>query len=227
MTIKKLKFPTLMINTKTYIEASGKDAIKLARTVREVAKETGKNISLCVQASDICPTSMIHDVVLAQHLDIETPGGHTGKIHIKAIKENGAIGSLINHSENRIPFKQIAETIAILQESKMYAVVCVKTPREARRIAQLNPDAIAIEPPKLIGGDVSVTTANPSIISKSVEAVHKVNPSIPVLCGAGVKSGADVKKALELGAEGVLVASGVTKAKDKKKAILDLVKGLE
>ena len=224
--IKKMKFPTLMINTKTYSETSGKDAIALARIVREVAKNTKKNIVLCVQASDICQTSMVHEGVLAQHVDIQSPGSNTGKIHLKSLKENGAIGSLINHSENRIPFKHIAETIAILQESKLYAVVCVKTPREAKKVAKLSPDVIAIEPPKLIGGDVSVTNADPKIISKSVEAVHKINPNIPVLCGAGIKSGLDVKRAIDLGARGVLVASGVTKASNKKKAIIDLIKGL-
>ena len=207
-----MKFPTIMINTKTYAEASGKDAVNLAK----VASKFKQNVSLCVQAADIANASKQNKFVLAQHVDIQPPGGHTGKVHLKALKENGAIGSLVNHSENRIPFKHIAETIALLQESKMLAVVCVKSPCEAKQIARLNPDAIAIEPPKLIGGDISVTTANPKIISRSVKAVHKINPKIPVLCGAGVKNGKDVKKAIELGAAGVLVASGVTKAKDKK-----------
>jgi len=44
-----------------------------------------------------------------------------------------------------------------------------------------------------------------------------------VLCGAGVKTGKDVKRALELGAVGVLLASGVVKSKDPKKALQDLV----
>jgi triosephosphate isomerase (TIM) len=222
----KLHTPTLMINTKTYAEASGKDAVLLAKICKEIASKTKKNISLCVQAVDIAPTSKQHKHILAQHIDIQTPGGHTGKIHLKALKENGCIGSIINHSENKISFKHIAESIALLQEAGMIAVVCVKTPCQARRVARLSPDAIAIEPPKLIGGDVSVTTANPKIISQSVNAVHKINPNIAVLCGAGVKNTNDVKKAIELGAKGVLVASGVVQAKNQKKAIEDLVKGL-
>ena len=43
-----------------------------------------------------------------------------------------------------------------------------------------------------------------------------------MLCGAGVKNGADVKMAIELGAEGVLLASGVTKASDIKAVLDDL-----
>ncbi len=222
----KLQLPTLMINTKTYQEASGKDAVALAKIVEKLNTKEKKSISLCVQASDIYATNKEGAFVLAQSFDIEEAGGHTGKISIKSIQENGAQGSLINHSENRIPIHKIAESIALLQEAEMISVVCVKNAIEAKRIAKLRPDIIAIELPKLIGGDVSVTTANPKIIEKSIKAVHSINPNIPVLCGAGVKNGKDVKKAIELGAQGVLVASGVTKAKDKEKAIKELLKGI-
>lgn len=232
--ISKIKLPTIMINFKTYNEASGKDAIALAKICKEVNAKLQKekknaSVSICPQASDIyaCSQNTNNNVpVLAQHVNTELPGGHTGKITIKSLKENGAIGSLINHSENRIPFEQIAQTIALLQEAKMTAIVCVKNVSEAKKIAKLNPDAIAIEPPKLIGGDISVTSADPNIIIKSVEAVHKINSEIPVLCGAGVKNKKDVAKAIELGAAGVLIASGVTKAKNKKKAVEDLCKGV-
>ena len=50
---------------------------------------------------------------------------------------------------------------------------------------------------------------------------------IPVLCGAGVKTREDVFKAISLGARGILLASGVTKAKDPRAVLLDLVKDLE
>jgi triosephosphate isomerase len=50
-----------------------------------------------------------------------------------------------------------------------------------------------------------------------------VNPDVRVLCGAGVKNGADVAQAIELGAEGVLLASGVTKAQDVDAVLADLL----
>jgi len=53
-----------------------------------------------------------------------------------------------------------------------------------------------------------------------------VNPHVRVLCGAGVKNGRDVAKALELGAEGVLLASGVTKASDVPAVLNDLISSL-
>lgn len=230
--IGKIKLPTIMINFKTYNESSGKDALELAKISKEINLKLNKDkkhasISICPQTSDIHSCAQTKVPTLAQHVNIELPGGHTGKTTIKALEENGANGSLINHSENRISFEEIAQTIALLQEAKMTAIVCVKNVSEAKKIAMLNPDAIAIEPPKLIGGDISVTTADPAIIKKSVEAVHKINPEIPVLCGAGVKTGKDVEEAIKLGASGVLIASGVTKAKNKKKAIENLIKGIK
>ena len=60
---------------------------------------------------------------------------------------------------------------------------------EAKALAKLNPTYIAVEPPELIGGDISVTTADPAIVSDTVAAVKSVQPKVRVLCGAGVKSG--------------------------------------
>ena len=61
------------------------------------------------------------------------------------------------------------------------------------------------------------------VITNTVELVRRVNPEVKVLTGAGISTGEDVKKALELGTVGVLLASGVTKAKDPEKAIKNLV----
>lgn len=222
----KLNYPTVMINFKTYDQASGYDAEEIVKICDEVMKETGKSISCAPQASDIYRCAQYDVPILAQHEDVELPGGHTGKITIKSIKENGCDGSLINHSENRITYEKINELIHLLRETDLISVVCVRDVYEASSVAKLYPDVIAIEPPELIGGDISVTSANPEIISESVKAVHEISEDIIVLCGAGVKNGADVSKAIELGASGVLIASGVTKARDKKTAIMNLVKGL-
>jgi triosephosphate isomerase len=91
----------------------------------------------------------------------------------------------------------------------------------------MDPNFVAIEPPELIGGEVSVTTANPKIVSDAVEAIRMISGSVGVLCGAGVKNGRDVAKAMELGTDGVLLASGVVKAKDRRAVLIDLISGLE
>jgi hypothetical protein len=82
----------------------------------------------------------------------------------------------------------------------------------AAAAAALGPDYVAIEPPELIGSGVSVCRADPGIIRRSVEAARKVAPGVKVLCGAGIQTGECVRIALELGTNGVLLASSVVKA---------------
>jgi triosephosphate isomerase len=105
-------------------------------------------------------------------------------------------------------------------------IVCSNNVATSKAIAAFSPNFVAVEPPELIGGDISVTTADPGIVSNSVKAVKGVDKNVKVLCGAGVKNGKDVSKAIELGADGVLLASGIVKAKDKESVIRDLVSGL-
>jgi len=78
--------------------------------------------------------------------------------------------------------------------------------------------------PALIGGKISVSTAKPHVIEKAAKAVRG---KCKLLVGAGVHTAEDVRTSLKLGASGVLLASGVTKARNKKKVLMDLVKGLK
>ena len=209
----------IVINFKTYEESTGKKEIRLAK---ECAKAS-KNIILCVDALSLRNVVKAVTVpIFAQHVDGVRYGGHTGKLNPEMLKVAGAKGSLINHSEDRYEFEALKNAIIACKNVKIKSLVCVQTPTEAKKIAKLNPDAIAIEPPELIGGDISVTKANPKIITQTITAVKKINPKIPVLCGAGVKTKEDIKVALSLGATGVLLASGITKAKDPKTVLKEL-----
>ena len=218
--------PMLMINLKTYEQGTGKAALQLAKTADKIARKTKENIVLAVQPTDLAGVSSAVSIpVFAQHIDPIEPGSHTGWILPQAVKEAGARGTLINHSEHNIDIKKIAACIGKCKELGMVSVCCAATPAIAKQIAELGPDYIAIEPPELIGGDVSVSKANPQIITDTVDAVGMVNDDIKVLCGAGVHCKEDVAKALELGSVGILVASGIVKSKKPDRVILDLIGG--
>ncbi|MEM1805090.1 MAG: triose-phosphate isomerase, partial [Nanopusillaceae archaeon] len=103
------------------------------------------------------------------------------------------------------------------------SVVCVTNDKLARTIAYLDPDYIAIEPPELIGTGISVSKAKPEIIINSVKSIREINNKVKILVGAGISNGEDVKKAIELGVNGVLVSSAVTKAKDFYEKIKELL----
>jgi triosephosphate isomerase len=159
--------------------------------------------------------------VLAQHVDALTPGPRTGHIVPDAVKAAGAIGTLLNHSEHRLPIGAILDAVGACRQLGLITIVCAATPSEAIDLARAKPDFIAVEPPELIGGQVSVSVARPEVITDTTGHIKHV----PVLCGAGVKNGRDVATAWKLGAKGVLVASGVVLADSPSKALLDLAAG--
>ncbi|MFC1754042.1 triose-phosphate isomerase [Thermoproteota archaeon] len=222
----KLKRPLILINFKTSMQGTGKNAVKLAKICERVAKKTKANMCVVVQSADIYRVSQTVSIpVFAGHVDPIDFGSHTGHELPQAVKEAGAVGTLINHSEHHLDIKQTKKTIAAARKSGLVGVVCARTASEAAKIAKFKPDFIAVEPPELIGGEISVSTARPQLISDTVKKVHSI-AKVPVLTGAGVKDGKDVAKSLELGTEGVLVASGVVKSKDPEKALMDLASGL-
>jgi len=221
-----MKLPIIIVNFKAYAQGTGKEAEKLAKICQEVADETSKSIAIAVEEVDIRNVSQLVSIpVLSEHLDPITQGAHTGMNLAEAVKENGASGTILNHSEDRFRIDQLGQSVKRAKEVGLKTIICANDPKTAEAIAAFNPDLIAVEPPELIGGDISVSTAKPEIITNTISRVKRV-ANIPVLCGAGVKTGADVKKAVELGAKGVLVASGIVKAKDPRKALLDLASGL-
>ena len=222
-----IRTPVIIVNVKTYAEATGENAKELAVLMDEVSRETGVSMIIAVQATDInlCARE-VSIPVFAEHIDAITPGSHTGWTLPEAIKEAGATGTFINHSEHRLTLADIESCISIARRLDLSQVVCTNNVATSRAIAALSPEFVAIEPPELIGGDISVTTADPDIVKSAVEEVERINSKVKVLCGAGVKGGEDVTKALELGADGVLLASGVVKAKDKKQVLLDLANGV-
>ncbi|PIX31833.1 triose-phosphate isomerase, partial [Candidatus Bathyarchaeota archaeon CG_4_8_14_3_um_filter_42_8] len=81
-----------------------------------------------------------------------------------------------------------------------------------------------IEPPELIGTGIPVSKAKPEVVTDTIKLVRKVNPTVTILCGAGISHGDDVAVALRLGTQGVLVASGIVKAKDQYRVLREFAK---
>jgi len=215
--------PVIILNYKTYVESTGTKGRVLTRMAHEVMKEKGVRIIVCPQTPDLYLQKDSGIEVFAQHVDPIEPGSHTGHVLPLALVEAGVSGSLINHSEDRMPSNKISMCVAQCRKHKLTSVVCAESIEKVQEVAAFKPDYIAIEPPELIGSGIPVSKADPDIVKNSVKAVQAIDPSIIVLCGAGISKGEDVKAALELGTAGVLLASGVVKAKDPKKALLDLV----
>ncbi len=222
-----MRTPAIVVNFKVYPEALGKRGWELAKLCAKVADDTGASIVIAPPLSDLAQVAKLVPIpVFAQHTDIMDAGAHTGWIPPEALREAGAAGTLLNHSERKVPLKNVQALVPRCRTLGLEVIACADDLAEAERLASLGPEYVAIEPPELIGGDVSVTTARPEVVSGAVARIRAANPRVGVLCGAGVKDGRDVRKALELGTSGVLLASGVVKARNPEKALRGLVKGL-
>lgn len=212
----------VVVNFKTYQTAHGASAEELARAMSGI--ETDARLVAAVSAIDlsavVAATPELE--VWTQHLDPIQSGSNTGWLHPDTAVERGATGTLINHAEHKVSIEHVAMLLDQVPED-FCVCACAADIDEAQALAALGPTYVAVEPPELIGGDVSVTSADPGIVSGTVAAVREVTDEVGILCGAGVKSGEDVATAMELGTIGVLLASGVTKADDPGAALDDLV----
>ncbi len=223
----KLSLPVILVNFKCYLEATGEKALNLAKICEEVAKEKNVNIAVAPQFTDLQKIAQEVSIpVFAQHIDPVKPGSHTGHVLVEAVKSVGVVGTLLNHSERRISDEDVKVCVVRAKENGLITVVCADTPETCQRLAVFNPDLIAIEPPELIGTGIPVSRAKPEVVTGAVEVVKHVNPNIPVLCGAGISTGIDVSAALKLGTKGVLLASGVVKAKNPKKVLVEMAENL-
>lgn len=186
----------IVINFKRYLDLQG--SVRLAQIARKygaVVCPQLEHLAACVEIGAECWTQKYEPTAV------------------------GNTGTLLNHSDYRIDMQTLEQTLLEIDDLK--TCVCCATVEEGMKIDELRPDFLAFEPPELIGNrEKSVSSEKPEEIRRLVMSVQ-----CPVLVGAGVHSGQDVKTALEMGAKGVLVATDIVKAADPEKELKELVVG--
>jgi len=218
----------LLVNFKTYLEATGKKAIELAVKLEKVGEETGVKVGVAPQFCDIEQVAAnVGMPVFAQHIDPIPPGAFTGHVLAESLSAAGASGTLINHSERNLKLPEIEKSVEHAREVGLTTVVCAGTARLGAAVALLEPDMVAIEPPELIGSGRAVSKEKPEIIIESVRRIRTVNGQVKILCGAGITTGDDVYAALKLGTQGVLVASGIVKAPTPEAVLRDFCEAVQ
>jgi len=223
----RIRVPIILVNFKTYTEGTGKKALELARICEKVGKEADVSVGVAPQFADISLiASAVSIPVFSQHIDPVPHGSFTGHVLPESVKEGGAVGTLINHSERRLKLADIEANISRTREIGLVSVVCSNNTATSAAVAVLKPDMVAVEPPELIGTGIPVSKAKPEVVSATVETVRHVNPDVIILCGAGITKGEDVAAALRLGTQGVLVASGIVKAKDPYSILVEFAEAI-
>ena len=209
----------VLVNLKAY----PCDPVEVASAAEAVATDHDADVAVAPQAAHIQQVADTGVETWAQHVSPTGHGSHTGSTLAEAAADAGAVGTLLNHSEQRLKLADIDASIAAAERAGLETVVCANNPEQVAAVTALGPDAVAVEPPELIGTGTPVSQADPDIVQDAVAAAEAIDPTVDVYCGAGISTGEDVAAAAELGAEGVLLASGVAKADDPQAALESLV----
>ncbi len=212
----------VLVNLKAY----PCDPVTVAEAVATVSEEAGVDVAVAPQAAHLSAVAETGATTWAQHVSPVDHGSHTGSTLAEAVADAGATGTLLNHSERRLTLANVDASLAAAQRADLSTVVCANNPAQIGAATALGPDAVAVEPPELIGTGTPVSQADPDIVRDAVSSATAVDPNVEVYCGAGISTGDDVVAARDLGADGVLLASGVAKADDPAAALRDLVEPL-
>ena len=219
-----MKLPAIIVNFKIYPNAVGEGALSLARICEKVALELGVSIGVCVNALDVCSVAReVKIPVFAQHFDVAGFGSNTGAVNAEMLAAAGVYGSLLNHAERPLSDNVILQAIEAAKGSGLFTIVCANDVARGVAVLEMGADLVAVEPPELIGGDISISKAQAHVVE---EAVLRIGGE-RLLVGAGVRDYDDVRLACEMGASGVLLASGVVKAIDQEGALRELARGLK
>ena len=213
----------VLVNLKAY----PCDPVEVATAAADVADDSGVRVAVAPQAANIESVAETGVETWAQHVSPNEYGSHTGSTLAEAVADAGAVGTMLNHSENRLKLADIDASLDAADRVDLETIVCANNPGQIGAAAALGPDAVAVEPPELIGTGTPVSKADPDIVTGAVDAAARVDGDVDVLCGAGISTGEDLVSASDLGASGVLLASGVAKADDPRAALEDLVEPLQ
>ncbi|MCD6340665.1 MAG: triose-phosphate isomerase [Desulfurococcales archaeon] len=219
------KKPLIVINYKAYPSSFGSKGLQIAKAAERVYKELGGNVLIIVAppATELRYLSEYTEVpVFAQHADPVNLGANTGYLPLEVLKDAGASGVILNHSEHKLRLSEIEFNVEKARKLGLVALICADTPKAAGAIAMLNPNIIAVEPPELIGTGIAVSKAKPEVITDTVKIIRQVNKEVTILTGAGISKAEDVRAAIRLGTTGVLVASAIMKAEDPVKIISEM-----
>jgi triosephosphate isomerase len=219
----------ISLNFKTYKESTGNNGLELAAIADEIAsRNPSVMVMVCPQLvqTGVVASLASRAVVFSQHSDLEGQGKFTGRVSLESVKAMGCKGTVLNHAERKLPHDLLRKTIARANSLGLQSLVCAMGAKEAVEIAKMKPTMIAVELPHLIGSRKSITRIAPEEVEDAVKGIRKVNKKVVILAGAGVNSRKDAAKAIELGAQGVMLATFFVLSRNPRKALEELVDGV-
>jgi triosephosphate isomerase len=213
----------IIVNFKIYKETFGDGAIKLANICIKVSQESGVRIIITACALDAVRIKQETGAeVWLQNIDEYMEGKHTGWVSAEQAMSLGIKGSLLNHSEHKIP-KGKALTIIKNRPQGFEICLCAGTTGQIEDWGvKGRPGWILYEPPELIASaEKSVASEEPKVIKNAVDLCK----DIPLVVGAGVKNKADVEVSLKMGAKAICLSSAFVLGANPEELLRDLASG--
>ncbi len=211
--------PSVLVNFKSFPELWGGREQALARLCDDISRDKEVLIGVAPRLPMLAAIAdRITAPVYAQRMDPVTAGDHTGLVTATALREAGAAGALLNHAHRKITMEDLARCVALLRKESLEGVAFAGTLEEVKAVAEVGPRYLAWD-----GGDPGETKLNPDALSEAIEATAGAAPDTKVLCATGIRRAQDVRRALSLGATGVVVDALVVQAKKPKAVLLNLI----
>ena len=193
----------IFLSLKTYKEATGNNTIELLSSVKKVSDETGIKIIPVAQPTDIYRIKKELDIeVWAQHMDPIDPGKNMGWLSPYSLKDAGASGVIINHSEHKTTDENVKKILDKAREYNLKNVVIAFDPETVIKYDAWEPDFISYEREDAIGTGESMVSKEEGNIKKLVAVLKR-----PLIIGAGIATGNDIRDAIKIGAVGIIMAS--------------------
>lgn len=211
----------IFLALKTYKQSTGDQVIRLLSSVKKIITETNVSIIAVAQATDIYRIRKELDIeVWAQHVDPIDPGKNTGWISPYSVKEAGATGVLINHSEHKLKEEVIIKTVKKARQHNLKIILIGQTVEMVKKFDSFDIDFLSFEKEDLIASPVSMIDQQEETIKSLVKIVKH-----PLIIGAGINDGEDTRKSKAAGAVGVLMATYFVTAPDPEKKLRELANG--
>jgi len=212
--------PIILLNFKTYKESTGGKSLKLLKIIDKF-KGKAKFIA-AVQAADSGYSKKVKFPVYSQHVDLFKQGENTGFLIIEDLKDQGIVGTQLNHAEHKLRFDVLTKTIKRCRGKRFKTLVFTSSLAETKKLLKLKQEYIAFEDPALIGTGKSITSYKADKVKKFAQLFNR--SKVLPLCGAGISNNSDLREALKLGCKGVGLSSAFVKARNPEKMLKNLLR---
>src|SRR3990172_12888786 len=139
----------ILINFKTYSQAIGQNALKLAQDLTAVSQTFPQvEVGFAPPSLELAEVAAhLKSPIWAQHTDPAGEGQFTGFLSPADAKAAGATGTFLNHSEHPLNIEEIKKGLDLAHQVGLKILIFARSPEQVKVFRDLSPDFIAYEPP--------------------------------------------------------------------------------